>query len=52
LYKHNLTKAPNVLVAGGSPGEPFAAAVKETLGATGEVAQRSELQQFVVMPQR
>jgi transposase len=52
LYKNNLTKVQHVLVDGGYTGEPFAAAVKETLGATVEVAKRSELHKFVVMPKR
>jgi transposase len=52
LYKNNLTKVQNVLVDGGYTGEPFAAAVKETLGARVEVAKRSELHTFVVLPKR
>ena len=52
LYKDNLTRVQNVLVDGGYTGEPFAAAVKQTLGATVEVAKRSELHKFAVIPKR
>jgi transposase len=52
LYRNNLTKVQNVLVDGGYIGEPFALAVHETLGATVEVAKRSELHKFAVIPKR
>ena len=52
LYKDNLTKVENVLVDGGYMGEPFATAVQEILGATVEVAKRSELHKFAVIPKR
>ena len=52
LYKGNLTNVQNVLVDGGYIGEPFATAVYETLGATVEVAKRSELHKFAVIPKR
>lgn len=52
LYKNNLTHVQNVLVDGGYTGEPFAASVKETLGARVEVAKRSELHKFVIIPKR
>lgn len=52
LYKDNLTQVKNVLVDGGYTGEPFATAVYETLGATVEVAKRSELHTFAVIPKR
>ena len=43
LYKSNLTCVQSVLVDGGYTGESFADGVKDTLGATVEVAKRSEL---------
>ena len=48
LSKDNLTRVQKLLVDGGTTGEPFAAAVKQTLGATVEVAKRSELHKFAV----
>lgn len=47
-----LTRVQNVLVDGGYTGESFAAGVKETLGATVEVAKRNELHKFAVIPKR
>lgn len=52
LYKENLAKVETVLVDGGYMGAPFAAGVYETLGATVEVAKRSELHKFAVIPKR
>ena len=52
LCKSNLTLVQSVLVDGGYTGEPFAAGVKETLGAMVEVAKRSELHTFAVIPKR
>lgn len=52
LSKDNLTRVQKLLVDGGYTGEPFAAAVKQTLGATVEVAKRSELHKFAVIPKR
>lgn len=52
LYRGNLTKIRNVLVDGGYMGEPFAQAVRETLGAAVEVAKRSEPHKFAVIPKR
>jgi len=52
LYKSNLINVVNVLVDGGYTGEPFATGVKDTLGATVEVAKRSELHTFAVIPKR
>ena len=37
---------------GGYTGEPFACAVKQLIGAQVQVAKRSELHTFAVMPQR
>ena len=52
LYKNNLINVVNVLVDGGYTGEPFASGVKDILGATVEVAKRSELHTFAVIPKR
>jgi transposase len=52
LYKDALTTVQNVLVDGGYTGEPFAASVQALLGATVEVAKRSDLHQFTVIPKR
>ncbi len=52
LYKSNLINVINVLVDAGYTGEPFATGVKDTLGATVEVAKRSELHTFAVIPKR
>lgn len=52
LCKDNLTKVQNVLADGSYTGEPFAAATYEMLGATVEVAKRSELHKFAVIPKR
>ena len=52
LHKGNLAKVRKVLVDGGYTGEPFAAATYETLGAAVEVAKRSELHRFAVIPKR
>lgn len=50
--KTDLTRVQNVLVDGGYTGEPFAKGVQETLGATVEVAKRSDLHTFTVIPKR
>ena len=44
----------NVLADGGYVGQPFAQAVKETLGetVTVQIAKRSELHKFAVIPKR
>ena len=52
LYKNALTTVQNVLVDGGYTGEPFAVSVQALLGATVEVAKRSELHKFTVIPKR
>ena len=51
-HQSSLSKVVNVLADGGYTGAPFANGVKERLGATVEIAKRSDLHQFVVMPQR
>jgi transposase len=51
-YKDELPGVRNVLVDGGYAGEPFAVGVHEVLGATVEVAKRSELHKFKTIPKR
>ncbi len=48
----NLKQVTSVLVDGGYSGEPFADAVKDKLEATVQVAKRSELHTFAVIPKR
>ena len=50
--KENLKDVKNVLVDGGYSGEKFSLEINEMIGATVEVAKRSELHQFVVIPRR
>jgi transposase len=50
--KENLSNVKNYLVDGGYTGEPFAEKIKNISGATVEVAKRSELHKFVVIPKR
>jgi transposase len=50
--KENLKEVENVLVDGGYSGEKFSLEVKDIIDATVEVAKRSELHKFVVIPQR
>ncbi len=50
--KDNLSSVKNVLVDGGYSGEKFAQSVKELIGAKVEVAKRSELHKFAVIPKR
>jgi len=52
LYKDNLTKVQKVLADGSYTGEPFATATFQLLGATVEIAKRSELHTFAVIPKR
>lgn len=52
LYKSNLLNVVHVLVDGGYTGDAFATGVKNILGATVEVAKRSELHSFAVIPKR
>ena len=47
-----LSEVTNVLVDGGYNGAPFAEFIFEQLGATVEVAKRSELHTFAVIPKR
>ena len=50
--KRNLGSVKKVLVDGGYTGDPFRDAMKEILDAEVEVAKRSELHTFAVIPQR
>ncbi len=50
--KPTLSKVESVLVDGGYTGEPFANATGEILVASIQVAKRSELHTFAVIPQR
>jgi transposase len=52
MAKDNLDKILNILVDGGYSGEHFAHAVQEMLGCSVEVAKRSELHRFAVIPKR
>ena len=50
--KDNLGRVKNILVDGGYSGENFAQAIEDLIGAQVEVAKRSELHTFAVMPKR
>jgi transposase len=50
--KENLSSVKTMLVDGGYTGDPFATAIKKTLGATVEIAKRNELHKFVIIPKR
>jgi transposase len=50
--KENLSEVKNILVDGGYRGEKFALLMQDMLGATVEVAKRSELHTFAVIPKR
>lgn len=50
--KENLNNVKNVLVDGGYSGEKFSLEIKNIIDASVEVAKRSELHKFVVIPQR
>ena len=47
-----LSSVVNVMADSGYTGDKFAQGVKDILGATVEIAKRSELHQFVVIPKR
>jgi transposase len=51
-FKENLEIVKNVLVDGGYSGKKFSSEVSEIIGATVEVAKRSDLHKFVVIPKR
>ena len=48
----DLQEVQSILADGGYQGQPFADAVSELLGAEVQIAKRSELHTFAVMPQR
>ena len=48
----DLQAVQSILADGGYVGQPFALAVEELLGAQVQIAKRSELHTFAVMPQR
>jgi transposase len=50
--KSSLSEVVNVLADGGYTGVPFAEGVMQRLGASVEIAKRSELHTFAVMPKR
>lgn len=50
--KDSLSSVVNVLADGGYTGDNFAHDVKETIGATVEIAKRSQLHTFKVIPKR
>jgi transposase len=50
--KKNLEDVKNVLVDGGYSGENFSSEIKNIIDATVEVAKRSELHKFAVIPKR
>lgn len=50
--KANLGQVQSVLADGGYVGQPFAQAVQDMLGATVQIAKRSELHAFAVIPKR
>jgi transposase len=52
LHKASLIGVVNVLADGGYTGQPFADSVHDLLGASVEIAKRSELHTFKVIPQR
>jgi transposase len=50
--REDLTRVANVLVDGGYSGEKFSSEINNMIGATVEVAKRSELHKFVIIPKR
>lgn len=51
-HRQALSAVVNVMADGGYTGENFAKGVKEILGASVEIAKRSELHKFAVIPKR
>jgi transposase len=51
-YKRKLTKVIKVLADGGYTGKPFAEAMTDILSAEVEIAKRSEVSKFAVIPKR
>ena len=52
VYRSGLSRILKVLGDGGFTGENFETAVRELLGAVVEIAKRSDLHKFVVIPKR
>ena len=52
LFRSRLTGIVKILCDGGYTGEDFAAAIDNLIGATVEIAKRSDLRKFVVIPKR
>ena len=52
IYAPKLTNILKVLCDGGYTGEKFSDAVKEIIGAEVEIAKRSEMHKFAVIPKR
>lgn len=52
VSSESLLEVINVLADGGYTGKPFAEAVEELVGASVEIAKRSELHTFEVIPKR
>jgi transposase len=50
--KENLSEVENILVDGGYTGEKFEKAIREIINAKVQVAKRSELHKFKVLPKR
>jgi len=50
LFQNSLSRILKVLCDGGYTGESFETSVKDLLGAVVEIAKRSELHKFVVIP--
>lgn len=50
--KKDLENVTNILVDGGYSGEKFSLEIKSIIGANVEVAKRSELHKFIVIPKR
>lgn len=52
LFRSNLTSILKILCDGGYTGKKFEEAVNKLLGAAVEIAKRSELHKFIVIPKR
>ena len=52
LFRNRLTGILKILCDGGYTGEEFAAVINELIGAAVEIAKRSDLHKFIVIPKR
>ena len=52
LFRRRLPNILKLLCDGGYTGEPFAEAINELIGAAVEIAKRSELHKFAIIPKR